>query len=710
MKMRRLILILCILAMAVPLWAGTTHYNFMYIPKYPEPEAENYPTYMDNFFNNVDTQIWNVNQNKLTKDTVSPSNVTSLTIAPCTIQNADGGLISCLDVSWTDSINTDIDFYEIRYKPNDGSVYSYIPTTQTSLKITGLVGQTLYCISVKAVDKQGNTSGYPSDTCTTYSGYDTSVNPPTGNSALAGFKQIWLDWVNPTDKDLAAVEVWRADTNDRATAVKIAEVKTDFYSDSLGNGITKYYWVRAKDLSGNLSSWSPAGATPGVYATTLTIATADIGAAQVTNATIANATIDLANKVQGQLPNTNLAQITDPAKLADAIISGAKIATGTITGDLIAGNTIAATSIVAGSITSTQLAVNSITTDQLAAGAVHASDIQAGAITANAIGTNQIITDTANIGDEVVTSAKIKDLTIQSADIGDAQITNAKIANLAVKTAQIDDLAITGAKIEDATITSAKIASLTADKIIAGTLTGSTIQTAASGDMMRLSAGTKTAQWFRSGVASSIITIGAEYDPSSAHILVRDIPLNNGYSSIVGMQTDIDNSARVGNVYGVYSYVHGINAGVKGYGAGFSATTTVGSAYGLYAMGSTADMILGDPSAGAKYKNDAIADSIGNFRKIAYGVAGSAYGNGTTPKRGTGFTVTRNSTGKYTVTFTSSFPTAPVVIASPETTSGVNGDRTVTVHTVTTSNFQVVVRNNAGTIVDDDFNFFAIAN
>lgn len=173
------------MTLPVLLWAGTPHYNWIYIPKYPDPESENYPIYMDNFFNDVDEDLWNVNQTKLNQDTVSPSNVTALTITPCTIQDADGGLISCLDVSWTDSINTDIDFYEVRYKPQGGSVYSYLQTTLKTLRITGLVGSSTYCISIKGVDKQGNTSGYPADDCTVASGADTAIDPPTGTSSTA---------------------------------------------------------------------------------------------------------------------------------------------------------------------------------------------------------------------------------------------------------------------------------------------------------------------------------------------------------------------------------------------------------------------------------------------------------------------------------------------------------------------------------------------
>src|SRR3990172_5244415 len=220
--MKKLLLTLLTLLVSAQCYAGTLNYNWIYIPEYPNPESENYPTYMDNFMDDVDADLWGIQQNKLTADVAAPSNVTALTLSACTIQDADGGLISCLDVSWTDSINTDIDFYEVRYMPQGGNKYLYAQTTTTAIRLTGIVGNTVYCISVKAVDKQGNNSGYPSDNCTATSATDISVSPPTSATIIAGFKQIWLDWTNPADKDLSVIEIWRADTNDRAGAAKIA--------------------------------------------------------------------------------------------------------------------------------------------------------------------------------------------------------------------------------------------------------------------------------------------------------------------------------------------------------------------------------------------------------------------------------------------------------------------------------------------------------
>jgi hypothetical protein len=102
-----------------------------------------------------------------------------------------------------------------------------------------------------------------------------------------------------------------------------------------------------------------------------------------------------------------------------------------------------------------------ITVDNIAANAVTANEIAANTITSGQITTGELIT--------------------LSAQIKDGIITNAKIGNLAVDNAKIANGTIENAKIKDATIESAKIKTVDADTITAGTLTGRTVRTAASG-------------------------------------------------------------------------------------------------------------------------------------------------------------------------------------------------------------------------------------
>lgn len=85
---------------------------------------------------------------------------------------------------------------------------------------------------------------------------------PTGLTATGWFGSVILEWINPTAPDLNYIEIWENAVNDRASAVKIADAKGTSYMRYLGSFQGRYYWVRAVDLSGNISEWN---AEDGVY-------------------------------------------------------------------------------------------------------------------------------------------------------------------------------------------------------------------------------------------------------------------------------------------------------------------------------------------------------------------------------------------------------------------------------------------------------------
>lgn len=95
-------------------------------------------------------------------------------------------------------------------------------------------------------------------------GGDTAPNPPTSLTTETEWDGVRLHWTNPSNKDIAYIEVWRSTTNDRSTATMVAEVKANDYTDhSLEIG-TRYYWVRAMSTTGLESTWHPTSATAGV--------------------------------------------------------------------------------------------------------------------------------------------------------------------------------------------------------------------------------------------------------------------------------------------------------------------------------------------------------------------------------------------------------------------------------------------------------------
>ncbi len=85
---------------------------------------------------------------------------------------------------------------------------------------------------------------------------------PTGLTATGWFGSIILEWINPPDPDLSHIEIWENAVDDRDSAVKIADAKGTSYMRYLGSFQGRYYWIRAVDLSGNISEWN---AEAGVY-------------------------------------------------------------------------------------------------------------------------------------------------------------------------------------------------------------------------------------------------------------------------------------------------------------------------------------------------------------------------------------------------------------------------------------------------------------
>jgi hypothetical protein len=94
---------------------------------------------------------------------------------------------------------------------------------------------------------------------------DTTTPPaaPTGLTATAGNTQMFLDWNDNTEPDLAGYNVYRSTTSG-GPYTKAATTTVSNYTDTgLTNGITYYYVVTAFDSSNNESAYSnQAAGTP----------------------------------------------------------------------------------------------------------------------------------------------------------------------------------------------------------------------------------------------------------------------------------------------------------------------------------------------------------------------------------------------------------------------------------------------------------------
>jgi len=145
-------------------------------------------------------------------------------------------------------------------EPNYNSAF----TGTLQYVIQGVIPSANYNIRVRSYNELGARSSF----VTTSTQPQGDIDPPgipASLVAVGGLKEVSLSWQIPTDPDYSHVEVWEANVNNFATATRIAIASGDHYiRTGLGYDVTKYYWVKAADYSGNVS-----GESSGVSATTL---------------------------------------------------------------------------------------------------------------------------------------------------------------------------------------------------------------------------------------------------------------------------------------------------------------------------------------------------------------------------------------------------------------------------------------------------------
>jgi hypothetical protein len=171
----------------------------------------------------------------------------------------------------------------------------------------------------------------------------------------------------------------------------------------------------------------------------------------------------------------------------DGGINGVQIADGSITADHIQANSISANHIQANTITANQISAHTITADQITAGTITANEISAHTITADEIAAGTITAD--QIATNTITAGQIAAGTITASQIAAGTITADKISTGTLTATQIAAGTITATQIAASTITSDKLnitgglSSITSNmgSLTAGTITGGTIQTAATG-------------------------------------------------------------------------------------------------------------------------------------------------------------------------------------------------------------------------------------
>lgn len=287
------------------------------------------------------------------------------------------------------------------------------------------------------IDFRGNLSATASETV------EFGAPPvPTNVAADAAIQNVIVTWDSPAYPAHAYAEVWGADTDDLGTAVLLGQAPGAIYTDPLGPGRTRYYWVRFVNTQ---FTTGPYNALSGTDATT----PQDLAYV-----------MDLLSAEYGDTGEAPFFQLNTSQTIGGVVIP--------------AGTYMKAGFIYDGVITNAKIGNAAVDNAKIADASISTAKIADANIT------------TAKIANANITSALIADAAIVSAKIADANITTAKIADANITGAKIANATITNAKIADATIESAKIVSLAANKISATNLS------AISADLGSITAGTAT--------------------------------------------------------------------------------------------------------------------------------------------------------------------------------------------------------------------------
>jgi hypothetical protein len=205
--------------------------------------------------------------------TVAPPAGLTLSSGPADLlMTGDRTAVSRIRVEIESSIDAGISRYEVQYKRSGDSVWiDAAPLTGGSVGYIAPVQEgTGYDVRVRAVSILGVPSAWVVSSDIRAGADATAPGAPAGLTATPGFRQMTLQWTNPpASPDLAYVEIWEAASNDRAAAVRVGDARgTVFLRSGLGVDVTRWYWARAVDRSGNVGPWN-ADVAAGVPATTL---------------------------------------------------------------------------------------------------------------------------------------------------------------------------------------------------------------------------------------------------------------------------------------------------------------------------------------------------------------------------------------------------------------------------------------------------------
>ena len=214
------------------------------------------------------------------------ANVTNLAMTEIGLLGPDGGVSSSVQLSWTPVTDAFVELYKIRYNKYGTTDYFYASTREPRIFISGLEIGSNYDFRVQAENLIGVSSTGTTLANQTLDGDTSAPAVPTSLATTGGIRAITATWTNPSDIDLKQIEVHVVASNttpaDSATPEAVINGDEYVYPTGSASPVTKYFFLRAVDYSGNKSAY-----TSGVAGTSLQVTSEDVGAGEIEGKTLA---------------------------------------------------------------------------------------------------------------------------------------------------------------------------------------------------------------------------------------------------------------------------------------------------------------------------------------------------------------------------------------------------------------------------------------
>jgi predicted phage tail protein len=194
--------------------------------------------------------------------------IANLVLTPNGYYNSSGSWVPELWAYWSYRGQKPI-AYDVEWKYDGGLWGSRIQRIETAVQCPLRDLTAMYGVRVRGVyDRLPPTDWAYATFESENLGTGIAPGPPTNLQVAGWFGFAQLSWENPDNLDLAYIEIWEADEDDRSKAAQIGQTAApaNGYTRLIASGGTKWYWTRAVNHTEQRSDFNRPEGTPCVIA------------------------------------------------------------------------------------------------------------------------------------------------------------------------------------------------------------------------------------------------------------------------------------------------------------------------------------------------------------------------------------------------------------------------------------------------------------